>query len=325
MGGVLKVVHVRLFGRPLFSFEICLIKDEGGLKLLQSLKEIFPSMTFYSEVSEDEQAQYAWFMSGTEEVIGVLKEQITHKELAILQTFLTPYEVQFPVLTDKEKQWHAFLQKETTSLPVTKSSFRFVAFSFKRNQINPTQFKNAICELFAYEVPILWKSEYEGIIVEEIENEEECTSYEQIIDILMSDLYVKIQFLVGPFNHTKSDAHLAHHFIEQASLIIFEHSNKSVMTYIEAVPYYLIYHNDASDRKNVQEMMLQELADDEELLKMIETFIDQNLNLSETAKVLHLHRNSLQYRIDRLYEKVGIDIRNFHHAIALYLSGLVKR
>lgn len=297
----------------------------SALNLLNSLREIFPSITYYDAVGEENQLKYIWFMSDIEEVIGVLKTEVSSKEYAILQTFLTPYEIQFPVVTEKEKHWKALIQNKTAEVPVTMQSFRFVAFTFKRNQISPIQFKMAICELFSYEVPIIWKNECEGIIVEEVQDQEECTSYSQIIDILMSDLYVKIKFLVGPFNQTKSNANLEYHFIEQASTIIFQYSSKDVTTYIEAVPYFLIYHDDVSSRKYVQKIILQEFEHDEELLKMIEVFIDQNLNLSETAKVLHLHRNSLQYRIDRLYEKVGIDIRNFHHAMALYLSGLIKK
>ena len=38
---------------------------------------------------------------------------------------------------------------------------------------------------------------HEGFIIEQQIIEEESISFEQIIDILMSDLYVKINFFVG--------------------------------------------------------------------------------------------------------------------------------
>ena len=66
-------------------------------------------------------------------------------------------------------------------------------------------------------------------------------------------------------------------------------------------------------------------SNDEETLKMIETFVQCNSNISETAKVLHMHRNSLQYRLDRFFEKTGIDVRKFHHAMTVYLALLARK
>lgn len=292
--------------------------------MIHTLKNIFPSFTFYDDLDEKERLKYIWFMTEQEEIIGILKGHLSSKELAILQTFLRPYEIQFPPLTEKEKRWKAYIENESV-VPNITQSFRFVAFSFKRNQISPSQFKNALCELFAYEVPILWTNECEGIIIEEIEGVEEGTSYKQIIDILMSDLYVKIKFLVGSFSGNIESAPREYVFIQRAANIVFQYANENVLSYIDAVPYYLIYEKDAGRQQNLREIILRELDHDEEVLKMIEAFIDSNLNLSETAKLLHLHRNSLQYRIDRLHEKVGIDIRNFRHAMALYLILLVKK
>jgi DNA-binding PucR family transcriptional regulator len=60
-------------------------------------------------------------------------------------------------------------------------------------------------------------------------------------------------------------------------------------------------------------------------LKMLETFVQCNLNISETAKELYMHRNSLQYRLDRFLEKTGIDVRQFQHAMPVYLAMLARK
>lgn len=292
---------------------------ERGVNMRQTLQEMFPSFVVYEEINEEQQMNYSWFMTPEQERIGILTAEMTDREQQLLQTFLKPYTIHFPLVTEKEKGWQAFLRGESESPRIT-GFFRFVAFTFNGEQLTPVQFKAAICELFSYEVPILWKSDCEGVLIEEVDDREECTSYAQIIDVLMSDLYVSIKFLVGPFNQEMEYAHMAYDFTRQAAGVMFKQSNNHVSTYMDAVPYYLL----SGSRGNVRRILLKDLENDGELLKMIDVFLACNLNLSETAKELHLHRNSLQYRIDRLYEKVGIDIRNFHHAMALYLSILAE-
>ena len=61
----------------------------------------------------------------------------------------------------------------------------------------------------------------------------------------------------------------------------------------------------------------------EETLRTIETFLDADLNLSDTARQLYIHRNTLVYRLDKLQQLTGLDLRKFDDAmtfrILLYL------
>lgn len=45
-----------------------------------------------------------------------------------------------------------------------------------------------------------------------------------------------------------------------------------------------------------------------------------NLNLSETARTLFVHRNSLHYRLDKLSELTGLDLSTFEHSLLLYVA-----
>ncbi|MEG0176567.1 PucR family transcriptional regulator [Anaerorhabdus sp.] len=67
------------------------------------------------------------------------------------------------------------------------------------------------------------------------------------------------------------------------------------------------------------------LLDDLENKKMIQVFFDNNLNLAETARQLYIHRNTLIYRLDKLTEVLGLDIRKFDDAFQLsYLMMLMQ-
>ena len=54
-----------------------------------------------------------------------------------------------------------------------------------------------------------------------------------------------------------------------------------------------------------------------ELRLTVKTFIEESLSMSRTAKVLFIHRNTLTYRIQKIHQITGLDIRNFQEALQL--------
>ena len=67
------------------------------------------------------------------------------------------------------------------------------------------------------------------------------------------------------------------------------------------------------------------LADlDEETLTIIRRFFENNLNISETARQLYLHRNTLVYRLEKIQKQLGLDIRRFEEALTLKIAMMVE-
>ena len=58
-----------------------------------------------------------------------------------------------------------------------------------------------------------------------------------------------------------------------------------------------------------------ELIEDSELMLTGEAFLNSNLNVSETARELYIHRNTLNYRLDKIEKLTGLDIRKFGDAL----------
>lgn len=62
---------------------------------------------------------------------------------------------------------------------------------------------------------------------------------------------------------------------------------------------------------------------DEETTATINRFLQNNLNIAETSRQLHMHRNTLIYRLDQVEKRTGLDLRKFEDAMTFRIASLV--
>ena len=53
----------------------------------------------------------------------------------------------------------------------------------------------------------------------------------------------------------------------------------------------------------------------DEMMYTIDMFFRQDLNMSETARQLYIHRNTLVYRLDKIQKATGFNLRSFKDAV----------
>lgn len=58
-------------------------------------------------------------------------------------------------------------------------------------------------------------------------------------------------------------------------------------------------------------------------MSTINKFFENNLNISETARQLYVHRNTLVYRLERIEKAIGLDIRTFDDAMTFRIAVMV--
>ena len=75
----------------------------------------------------------------------------------------------------------------------------------------------------------------------------------------------------------------------------------------------------------IHEVFGDEIPDvfNEETTTTIQKFFENNLNISETARQLYVHRNTLVYRLERLEKVIGLDIRKFDDAMTFKIAMMV--
>lgn len=64
----------------------------------------------------------------------------------------------------------------------------------------------------------------------------------------------------------------------------------------------------------------------DEIRETVSVFFQNDLNLTAASKQLFIHRNTLNYRLDKIRRETGLDLRSFHDAVIFrILSGLTEK
>ncbi|OXS60248.1 regulator of polyketide synthase expression [Cohnella sp. CIP 111063] len=76
----------------------------------------------------------------------------------------------------------------------------------------------------------------------------------------------------------------------------------------------------------VEEMMGRpDLFTDSETVATLDAFFSMDCNVSETAKKLFIHRNTLLYRLDKIKNEAGLDVRSFNDAVLVRILLLLYK
>lgn len=283
--------------------------------MLEKLKQLFPHLIEANEPYSDE---LLWFETDEKEMFGIQPTLISERELELLKLIATPIK-----MTERKNigKWYAYIyeNKEMTSVP---KAVRFFYF-FSNRPIEERELLTNTMEGVMNEPAFVWLSDQHGWIVEEEPNATaETEEIKQIIQTITADFFIDLSVFVGQMHQMGADTRDSIlreiQLVEAIQPIIPK--GQEMMTFSEMfVAFYLDSLSTNFFSNNVKELLTET-----EIRTTIKTFIEQNLNVSQTAKKLFMHRNSVQYRIDKFIEGTGIDIRQFKEAIAVYLYILHK-
>ena len=150
-----------------------------------------------------------------------------------------------------------------------------------------------------------------------------------IADTLNSEFYAKTVIGIGTAVENIKDLARSYKEAQVALEVgkVFD-TEKNIISYENLGIGRLIYQLPTT----LCEMFLQEVFKngsldnlDRETLLTIQSFFENNLNVSETSRKLFVHRNTLVYRLEKIRKITGLDLREFDHAITFKVALMVKR
>jgi len=83
--------------------------------------------------------------------------------------------------------------------------------------------------------------------------------------------------------------------------------------------------DDRAMKAELARHVLQPIDDRPELLETLATFLEMNLASTQTAQALHIHRHTLDYRLSKIAQLIGLDPRQFQAATQLQAALLLRK
>ena len=134
--------------------------------------------------------------------------------------------------------------------------------------------------------------------------------FEEIINSLNSDFYVVATLFESGELYKNIDRNEYVKHIHAIAVKLLE-TTKLYFNEKELVKQGL--HNEI-----VENNILKEYYNDYEMKNVISTYLENNMNVSQAANALYMHRNTVMNKIAKFIDVTGYDIKKFQNAFVIY-------
>ncbi|WP_170924909.1 PucR family transcriptional regulator [Candidatus Enterococcus clewellii] len=277
-----------------------------------NLQTIYPEAVHHNHPSSDhdylsipEADGYLWLKKNT----------LSKKEIALLTILAaeTPES-----LVDGKHLWYQILFQQK----VLEENGRFRVIQLLLQ--TPKSFladvwKEHIEGIFPNTVDFFFLTDQQAILVEE--QTKHSLSKEELEGIFLTlddDFETTSRVFVGGFHDSTKD--FATLFEEEQAIFkeeALQIKRKKVFGIADVALHY--FTKEALAKSSLTRSMKEEWRIDDEMKEIIQTLWTNQGNLSSTAKELFMHRNTLQYRLEKFQENTGMQLKNTDDLILCYL------
>ncbi|MEL3971794.1 helix-turn-helix domain-containing protein [Rossellomorea oryzaecorticis] len=294
--------------------------------MLTSLLLKYPNATVQKHYPSELNSVKIWFTEeNQDEFLGIPASDITQEEIELLRCLFIELTNEIRLLNESplSNEWFEFLYKEGQVPSHTENEYRVIQFTM-HNQAELNLMKEAFKHLLPLHTVLVLRNENKGLIVEEKNDlnldEEQLRSISHVIE---SDFFVSLSFFIGQFQPVNRDFLKSFQYeSEMFSFSDTNHRSNYIQSVVTTLPSFMLEHLPIEWKEQIFSKTTQVFTEDTELIHTVRAFLENQSNISQTAKKLFMHRNSVQYRIEKFIEKTTIDIKTFQGALLTYLAVL---
>ena len=245
------------------------------------------------------------------------KENLSPTEVQLLKILSDTKEAS-QSLNQRKHPWADFLL-ENGSLPAAnEKKVRFIQ-AFVTVDDNREEWANSFKTIFSSSnvCDSFWLTPQKYILVEQISNEnysqEDFAGIAETLDI---NLNTKTRFFIG--NYWETTDQLISIFSEEQKITDYAvtKSNKTAISISQvAIDYWL---NNYIKKSHLFSNYKKQLHLSDQMIKVITTLYNECGNISSTAKKLYIHRNTLQYQIEKFQHQTGLNLKNMNDLVFCY-------
>lgn len=288
------------------------------------LATVFPSTQLLSEYPyADETHVYTFYDENSKCWMTIEKAEVSDREYTLLSTLYQ--EIKSLSNVPLSEKWIQFLYNNGTAPLKEDTEIRIIQLHLKIDDSIVSYLNEAVKAFFEDAMQLVIISSESAVLIEQkstyIYTPDDFSSF---IGALESDFFLKVKMYVGKFHSTALP--FSPHYLSEKEWFfkgLSWNRTEQIYTMEKVFPFSLIDQISNEMKQIIQKEVLEPIEYDAELLQSVQLLFENGFNVSVAAKKLHVHRNTLQYRLTKFQDITDINIRNFDGALIAYCASLL--
>lgn len=218
-----------------------------------------------------------------------------------------------------QSRWYQFLMEDSPSLPIEKGIYRVVQFDIQKKDtlFDKKLWLNSFKSFFKDVQEAFFIDDHYGILIHHYSSysvaQDDTIGFLQTLD---DDFSTKTSGYIGQYWSLSLDFK---QFFKEEQTIFFNQLTNSKQVFSLSDVALSYYASEALSNSPIIQQLKKELTSKSEIKELIIAVWLNQGNISLAAKYLYIHRNTLQYRVDRFFEEFGFSLKNRNDLLLCYL------
>lgn len=191
------------------------------------------------------------------------------------------------------------------------------------------EFKEEYKEIIKNSLDIYLFFEYNNKFVSIVKNDNIEDSCNNLASIIVSELFTEPTIAIGGKIDDIKNLHVLYKNCIGCLDLKYDFN---VFDYVISYDKLMLYRICSSLDESVKNYIFNKIFNsdfnnilDKELETTVEAFYKNNLNITDTANSIHIHRNTLLYRLEKIQKHTSFDLKKFEDSFIFKLAWLIKK